>query len=280
VSTSREFTTASCGRNYFLFIIRPLARPFYYWSPSNLPKHNIAMTLDFRSGVINPIDCATDAWDIIKPDYWLLFAISLVGMLIGGLTLYILLGAMMCGMFYVFIRKIDGYPAALDDLWKGMEFVLPGLVVTLIIVVPMVIVYAIIYVPFIVALAIGPSLGEGELMAMLFTAAAVDLALIILMVCFHTLLLFSFPLIADRRLGAMAAITTSARAVLKNLSGVAGVILINMVLTFLGMLACGFGVYLVLPLMLATNVVAYRKVFPRQHGPQFEPPPPYVFQGL
>ena len=82
------------------------------------------------------------------------------------------------------------------------------------------------------------------------------------MVCFHTLLMFSFPLIVDRNLSAVKAMTTSARAVLRNLGGVVGLILVNFGLVLVGELAFCVGVYFVIPILIAGNVVAYRKVFP------------------
>ncbi|MFN6963320.1 MAG: hypothetical protein ACK4S4_06085 [Pyrinomonadaceae bacterium] len=238
------------------------------------------MHAEFNTDAIEPIGCAKEAWAVIRPDYWLAFAITLVGMLVGGVTMYILLGAMMCGIFYALLRKMDGGELALDDVWKGLEFFWPGLVVTLVIVVPMVLVCALIYVPIALAIVTGPRLSEDELIAMIVGAAVVDLIVIVVMVCLHTLLIFSFPLIVDRRLGAVRSITTSARAVLKNLGGVVGLILVNMGLTFAGLLLCGVGVYLAMPLMLATNVVAYRKVFPRLDTGSDLPPPPNAYRGL
>ena len=91
---------------------------------------------EFRTGVISPVECVKEGFERIKKDYWLLFAISLVGALIGGATMYILLGAMACGMFYAYLNAIDGKPVVFDDLWKGMNYFGPGLVVTLLIFVP------------------------------------------------------------------------------------------------------------------------------------------------
>jgi len=100
---------------------------------------------EFRIGVIKPVECVKEGWELIKGEYWLLFAITLVGVLIGGFTMYILFGAMFCGIFYCYLRKIDGRPIAFEDLWKGFEWFAPGLLVTLFIVVPIIILYVIIY---------------------------------------------------------------------------------------------------------------------------------------
>ena len=235
---------------------------------------------DFLTGRIKPVECFKEGWELIKDEYWLLFAISLVGGLIGGVTMYILFGAMVCGIFYAFLRKIDGGRASFDDLWKGFEWFVPGLVVTLFIVVPMIIVYLVLYLPIILALAMGSNLREDEMFGILAGAVVVDLFIIVVMVCAHTLLMFSFPLIVDRGFGAFKAMGTSARAVLKNLGGVAGLLAVNFGIVLVGQLALCVGVYFVIPILIAGNVVAYRKIFPAAAPGRFSPPPPDAYPGF
>lgn len=218
--------------------------------------------LEFSTGVIKPIECVREAWELIKDDYWILFAVTIVGLLIGGISFFIVVGAMVCGIFYCYLRKVDGETISFDDLWKGFGWFGPGFVITMAFVVPLFFVYVIIYGPFLLAMIMGSKLSEDELIAMLIGAIAVDIVLIIIMVCFHTLLMFSFPLVVDRGLGLLRAMTTSARAVWKNMGGVVGLILVNFGLALAGYAALCFGIYLVIPVILATNVVAYRKIFP------------------
>ena len=238
------------------------------------------MSNEFQTGVIKPIECFKEAWTNIKPDYWLLFAITLVGMLIGGVTLYILLGAMMCGINICYLNRIDGYTVALDDLWKGMKFVLPGLVVVLLITVPVMIVMGTLYVPMVLATVMGERMSQDELLTMMAGMFVIEIVFAFVMVCIHALLAFSFPLMVDRNLGPVKAMTTSARAVLKNLGGVVGLMLVAMVIsTPIALITCGVGMYLLMPLIIGANVVAYRKIFPRQgQSPHYDPPPPYAYQ--
>lgn len=238
------------------------------------------LNTEFRTGVIKPIECVKEAWEIIKPDYWILFAISIVGALIGGVTLYILFGAMICGIFYAFLRKIDGFPVVFDDLWKGMNYLGPGLVVTLLVIGPLLVYYFFVYVSLIAAVVAGAQMGEAGMVGAMIAIFAVDAVILVILVCFHTLMMFAYPLIVDRGLGPMGAIKTSARAVWQNLGGVVGLILVNMGLGLLGELAFCVGIYLVIPVIIATNAVAYRKVFPRPDRQNLDPPPPYAYQGL
>jgi hypothetical protein len=220
-----------------------------------------------------------EGFERIKSDYWLLFAISLLGALIGGVTLYILLGAMVCGIYFAFLNKIDGKRVQLDDLWKGFQHLGPGLIVTVAIVVPMIVIYLLIYAPVLVAMIAGPNMSPEELTVLLVGALAVDFIFIIAMVCFHTLLMFSFPLIVDRGLGGLAAMKTSVRAVWANLGGVAGLIGVNMVLSLIGMLTCGLGIYFLIPIMMAANAMAYRQVFPSMEQTASDmPPPPNIYK--
>lgn len=233
---------------------------------------------DFRKGVIQPVECFKEGWEIIKNDYWLFFAISLVGMLIGGVSMYILVGAMMCGIYYCFLQKIDGKPVSFDTLWAGFNYIMPSLIVTVFIVVPMFVLLGIIYAPMIMAAVMGSKLSPDELLQLFLGAFVVDVIVALVMTCFHTLLLFSFALIVDRKLGGIDSMLTSAKAVWNNLSGVAGLIGVGILLTIPTILTCGIGAYFLLPIMLAGYSVAYRKMFPSMER-NYNPPPPNAYQG-
>lgn len=235
---------------------------------------------NFTVGQIRPVECYKEGWELIKSDYWLMFAIALVGALIGGISLYILLGAMACGIFICYLQKIDTGTVSFENLWKGFNYFLPGFIVMLVFIVPTIFIYGLIYVPIIMSATMGSKLSQDEFMAMMIGALAVDFVLLIAVVCFHTLLMFSFPLIVDRHLSAIEAMKLSAKAVWKNLGGVVGIIGVYFVLTFLGLLTCGIGMYFLMPIMIAGFTVAYRRIFPAQKGINFNPPPPNFYQGI
>ncbi|MBS1792596.1 MAG: hypothetical protein JSS81_02010 [Acidobacteria bacterium] len=217
---------------------------------------------EFRTGVIKAIDCYKEAWEIMKPQYWLLFAVVLVGAMIGGFTLYILFGAMACGMYYCFLRVIDGREFKFEDLFKGFRYWLPGLIVGFFIFVPLIIIYGIIYVPTLVTIARNPNIKPDQLMTVMGTSFIIDIIFSIGMVCLHTLIMFAFPLIVDRNLSGVKAMTTSARAVWANLSGVAGLFGVGFLVSLVSMMACGVGIYFSIPLVFGATALAYRKIFP------------------
>jgi uncharacterized membrane protein len=124
-------------------------------------------------------------------------------------------------------------------------------------------------------------MSEDERLTMMAAVFGVEIVFAFVMVCIHALLVFSFPLMVDRNLGPVKAMTTSAGAVLKNLGGVVGLMLVAMVIGIpVSLLTCGLGMYALMPLIIGANVVAYRKIFPRLQEPQFDPPPPYMYQQL
>lgn len=229
---------------------------------------------EFRTGVIHPIECAKEGFEIIKPNFWMLFGISIVGALIGGVSFYVLIGAMICGIFYAYLKQIDGGTAVFDDLWIGFKYFWPSLPVTLAVVVPVVamivVTFVTIYLPLITLAITNGKASESAVLGTFFGGLAIDLVFAVLMTCLHTLIIFAFPLIVDRGMGSWAAMKLSARAVLKNLGGITGLVGVNIGLAILGYCALGIGLYFAIPIITAANVVAYRKVFPRL-DPQAEP---------
>lgn len=204
----------------------------------------------------------------------------LIGVWAGELSLTILLGAMMCGIFYAMISLIDGQPLVFADLWKGIRLAVPAAVVMLFFLVPILLVYGVIYGPLFYAVMTDPDMSQEKFMALLTGSLLLDTILIIAMVCFHTLLVFSFPLLIDRGLTPLQAVMTSARSVWANLSGVTGLIAVQMVATLAGLVMLCFGIYLALPFVFATYAVAYRKVFPRLASLDLNPPPPNLYSEL
>jgi len=222
---------------------------------------------EFTVGQIHAIDCVKEAWSLIKADYWLLFAISIVGGLIGGVSMYVLIGAMICGIFSVYLKVIDGGRANIDDLWSGFKYFWPSLGVTIVIVVPivvwMVVLIVTVYAPIITAAVIGNRGDQSVLLGTFVFGMIVDLIVAVIMMFIHSLLIFAFPLIVDRGLSSWDAMKLSARAVLKNLGGVGALVAVNFGLALAGEMALCVGIYLVIPIITAANLVAYRKVFPR-----------------
>jgi uncharacterized membrane protein len=109
----------------------------------------------------------------------------------------------------------------------------------------------------------GENASDNEILSTLVVVFVIDVIVALVMVCFHSLLFFCFPLIVDRGLSSWDSIKLSARATMKNLGGIGGLIGLNFLMALGGLLVFCIGIYLVIPLMTASNLLAYRKVFPK-----------------
>lgn len=228
------------------------------------------MTPDFsfNASAIKPVECLKETWKLIKDDYWLLFAISLVGAMVAGVTVYVLLGAMVCGIMGCYLKKIDGGVVKFEDLWAGMKYLVPSIPIALLFIVPIVIYFVTMFItmysPLITIAVMGENNVDSSVLIGTFAVGIViDIVVAVAMTCVHSLIIFAFPLLIDRKLNAIDAIKLSARASLKNIGGIAGLIVLQFGMVLLGWLAFCVGLYLMIPILTATNLVAYRKVFPR-----------------
>lgn len=216
---------------------------------------------EFQTGNIRAFECYREAWAMIRPQFGIILLIVVVGMLIGGVV-SLLLGPMMCGIFLVLFDIHEGREAKFARLSKGFQFFLPAFLLVLIIMLPVIVMVLIVYLPIIAMTLAGERMTEDQLWTFLITALIVESVFVILMTCFHTLLLFTFPLIVDKKLGVIGAIRTSAKAVWANLGGVASLFGVGFLVSLGGLLIFCIGIYLVMPLILASTVVAYRRIFP------------------
>ncbi|CAN5455335.1 hypothetical protein BH10ACI3_BH10ACI3_25080 [soil metagenome] len=236
--------------------------------------------MEFRTGVIKPVEMFKEAWELIKGQYWLVFGIVFVGLLIGGLIPVILIGPMLCGIFLCLIKVIDGQPLKFEDLFKGFDFIWKSLPISLAIMIPIFVLLFLVYIPIIGMAVAGNKMSQAEFLPFIIGTFIFEFLLIIVMVCFHTLLMFAFPLVADRGLSGTQAIKLSIKAVWQNLSGVAGLLGVGMVVGFVSYLALCIGVYFAMPLIVMAQALAYRRIFPAMPPSSFEPPPPTAYQGI
>jgi len=226
---------------------------------------------------IAPVDCFVQGWELIKDRYWLFFGITVVGMLIGSaVPLAILLGPMMCGIYWSFLQKERGNPIEFGSLFKGMDFFLPSLIASLIVVGTICVIFLPVYIVTIFkfieiavenAHSFPPDYGAfvGP-----FSLLLVDMLIANLI---SMLFMFAYPLITEWNIKGHTAIWISLQAVLKNFWGLFGLLLLTMLAGFGGLLCCIVGTYFILPITFAALFVAYRKVFP-DTGTHVPPPIP------
>ena len=115
-----------------------------------LPEKTMA-EIQFNTGVIRPVECFKEGWELIKDQYWLLFAVALVGALLAGVSMYILMGAMACGVCLCYFRAIDGKQVQFDDLFKGFSYLGRSLLLLVFIILPIIIFSVAVTIPMLIA---------------------------------------------------------------------------------------------------------------------------------
>lgn len=212
--------------------------------------------------VIKPIEIYKEAWSLIKGEYLMILPTVFAGAIIANFVPVIVFGPMMCGIFYVLLRKADGHPVIFEEVFEGLKVFLPAFLVGIFFAVPAIILIVVVYLPIIGIVIAGGRISNEELFAYLGGTILIEIIVAIVMVCIHTLLMFAFLLIIDRKVSAIQAVKMSSSAVWNNLAGITGLYAVGFVVSLAGMLVFCVGIYLVLPLMLMSTVVAYRRLFP------------------
>lgn len=237
---------------------------------------------EFRRGVVAPVECIKEGWALIKDQYWLFLGISLVGILIGGAVPIVLLGPMMIGIFLCLLQRQRGEPVEFGTLFKGFEQFVQGLVVAALKTIPIIIIiipyYIFLFTMMATSMPHGRHPSPEDSQAFVWSFFGVEMVFVVVIMVVSMLLeiffMFAFPLIADRKLSGLDAVKLSFRAGKANIGGIIGLILLNGLLGFVGVLCCIIGVYFYIPIAFASQVVAYRRVFPDLGQKLPSPPPP------
>ena len=242
---------------------------------------NLSPATPFRRGVVQPIYCLKTGWGLLRDQYWLFVGMAVVAIILGSVVPFgIILGPMMCGIYLALFQRRRGEMVEFGILFKGFDYFGESIVATLIHYVPIVM----IIVPFYIVLYGGLFLitqqgGEPDPSAALgFFAVILVLVLIMmaLIILISVIFTFSYPLIVDRKLSGLEAVKLSARGAMANFLPLLGLLFLNGLLGFAGVLLCYVGVFLALPVGFAAIAVAYEQVFGlgEGQGPILPPPPP------
>ncbi len=238
---------------------------------------------EFKRNAVEPIECLKAGWNLIGKQYWLFFGMTAVGILIGSLVPFgLLMGPMMCGLYLAFFQTRRGQPIEFGILFKGFEYFGESVVATLLHMIPILVVFVPSYIAFYVGLLlIMPRAGSDPDPTAMFTflgiAAVFWFVLIILLILVSVAFTFAYPLIVDRRLSGVDAVKLSIKAAMANFWRLLGLLLINGVLSFVGILLCYVGLFFVLPVTFAAIATAYEQVFGLGEAQLNVPPPPPTF---
>src|SRR6476659_4724072 len=218
---------------------------------------------DFRVGVIKPVECIKEGWALIKDQYWLFFGLTIVAMLLGGAVPIVLMGPMMVGLFLCLFEKQGRRPFEFGLLFKGFDQFVPALIVTAIKVVPiLIIVLPFYFIMFATMMATMPrgQASPDEMSRFLISFYSIEmifvLVVMVVSIGVEVFFMFAYPLVADRKLSGLDAVKLSIKAGKANLGGIVGLLVLNALLGFAGILLCFVGAYLYLPIAFASQAVA------------------------
>lgn len=239
--------------------------------------------VEFRRNVVQPVECLKAGMDLVKQQYWLFVGITAVGMIIGSVVpLGILMGPMTCGIYLALFMTRRGQPIEFGTLFKGFDYFGDAVIATLIHIVPIIVIFVPSYILFYVAifLTIPMTGGEPDPSAFLGLMAVFMVfwfVIIVVMILISVVFTFSYPLIVDRRLSGVNAVKLSAKAALGNFWPLLGLLLLNGMLSFVGILLCYVGAFFVLPITFGAIATAYEQVFGLGEVTDHLPPSPPTF---
>jgi hypothetical protein len=222
----------------------------------------------FNRGAIRPFQCLTEGWHLIKQEYWFFLGVTLVGALVAGMAPFgILMGPAYCGIHICLLRHANGQRIAFDMLFQGFNYFGQSLIATMFMMVPIMFMMGIYFVGYLggiigIAAMAGQNNQQPDPVLMFSWIIGWTLAFVIVATFFEMFFFFVYPLIVDRELTGVEAVKVSYRAVMGNFGGVIMILLLEFVLTLIGLLACYVGAIFVLPINFAMMMVAYRQVFP------------------
>ncbi|MCX5672985.1 MAG: hypothetical protein NTU94_16840 [Planctomycetota bacterium] len=250
------------------------------------------------SGVM---DATRMGWRLMRSDFWALWVVALVEMLIaaaagsvlGIFSVILVVPPLAAGMFYVVARRIDGGPAEVGDLFAGFQkrfgqSVLGFLPVSLASMVFAMLLGAVIAAAIIIGLAVAEAARGDEEIAIAAVILGILAVLVIGGILFIAVQVFTlffefvFPAVWDHPESGWAAAKASARLVRQHFLSVVGLVLLFMVIgmaaQLIGMLACCIGVFFTGPVVVvwqtATMIYLYRAWTGRPGGAVADGSPP------
>ncbi len=192
-------------------------------------------------------------WELFKSNLALWIVINLIAGLLGILTLGILLGPLTVGVCGVILKRMDGQPAQVGDVFQGLKYFVPGLI------------YAIAWV------------GLTFLLVLLlqFTWVLSRLSALVPAVV-GTAWAFAPFLIWEQHMDGIGALRTSFAMAKPVFLMLAVYVLVLQILSGLGALACGIGAVVTAPFFPLGLAVAYRQMSAATSASALAemPPPP------
>jgi uncharacterized membrane protein len=184
-------------------------------------------------------------------------------------------------VFLCLQQRQRNQPVEFGNLFKGFELFVQGLVVTVLKMIPIIILMIPYYIFLVGMMAVtmprehdtSPEAARTFMASFFGFEIVFVLVIMVVSISIEIFFMLAYPLVADRKMSGLDAVKLSFRAGKANLGGILGLLLLNGVFAFVGVLCCIIGVYFYLPIGFAAQAVAYRRIFP-DTGSAFPSPPP------
>jgi uncharacterized membrane protein len=281
LSSFSEFAEALKARDT-AFVTRSAAPPPFAGS-TNFAERDYELDLG---------GCISRGWELLKTNMGLMLGsfliylgieivlgglgkIPLIGFVFSLLNFFIT-GALMGGLYYVYLQAIRGQPAQVGDVFAGFRrafwqlflgYIVPALLAGLCLI-PFVVVLIIKIIPVVGQLPSGNNLTQNDLLKFLpvieSSASVIVPALFLCMLpmlYLQTSWAFTLPLIIDKQMDFWTAMKTSWKMVGKHWWQVFGLIILVGLLNIVGVLACCVGLLFTIPIGFAALMYAYETIF-------------------
>lgn len=240
--------------------------------------------INYLPSAIDASDCIGSAWELVKRRLWLYIGVALLTIVLIGFIPFVsvfLMGPVMGGFTYLVLRDMRDEPVDFGMMFKGFEKFIPLMFMGLIQAIPGIIYQLVGWVSDINSL-LKPSettdpnffqTADDPFAFSAFTVAFVIMFIgyLLFSVIWSYALIFAIPLLMEHGISIGDAIKLSFGAVFSNLGGLIVLGLLGSLVALLGLLSLCVGLFVAIPVIFASQVFAYRQVFPVFGEPPLSP---------
>lgn len=245
--------------------------------------------ISFNRGAIEASDCVANAWELVKRRFGLYLGAGLITVLLISCIPFLnffLIGPMLGGFAYLVLKDMRDEPVDFGMVFKGFEKFLPLMLIGLVQAIPGIIVQVLQWTVDLPQMlggrgsdAAAPTLGAYPMISGML--AIFFIGYFLFQMVWNAALIFAIPLIVEHDVSIGEAIRLSLSAVFGNIGGLISLWLISIVVSLLGFIALCVGIFVAIPVIYASYVIAYRMVFPLtdMNMNNYAPPPPDAYDG-
>ena len=192
-----------------------------------------------RGYTLNIGDCFSRSWELLKRNFWPVVATSAIFLvltaglgfipILGYVASLVLSGVLQGGLCWFFLKQIRGQSAEVGDVFAGFNLAFVQLMLV------------------------------GVVSSLLTTVGMV--CCILPGIYLYVSWLFNLLLVTDKGLEFWPAMEVSRKVVTRNWWSVFGFVVVALLVNLAGVIACGIGVFVSIPLTFGATVYAYEDIF-------------------